>query len=142
MIGPGGLFGRLRLPEIKTKSGGTASQVHDQTIQIIDMEAFKPFVKSLMTDESLVLKLANGKTTVKAFMTKTPILYSKDIHLAGMAGIKSTITDAEINGDKTFTSTVRVSNPSPWRWISGLSSNMFSLLGEKGLLSKGARCIY
>lgn len=37
MIGPGGLFGRLRLPEIKTKSGGTTVQAHDQTIQIIDV---------------------------------------------------------------------------------------------------------
>ena len=70
-------------------------------------------MKSLVTGESLVLKLANGKTTVKAFMMKTPILYSKDIHLAGMAGLKSTITDVDINGDKTCTSTVRVSNSSP-----------------------------
>jgi hypothetical protein len=132
LVGPGGVFGRLKLPEIKTKSGGTTVQVHDQNIEITDMEAFKAFVKSLMGDKSLLLKLANGKTTVKAFMMKTSMLYAKDIHLTGMDGLKSIITDVDINGDGAFTSTVKVRNPSPVELDLGTTKqDIFNAGGEK-----------
>jgi len=46
MCGTAGCFGRLNLPEIKTSSSGTTVTVRDQTIEIVNMDAFIAFNKS------------------------------------------------------------------------------------------------
>jgi hypothetical protein len=46
MAGPAGVFGRLRLPEVITKSSGATVKVVEQEIKITNMDAFTAFVKS------------------------------------------------------------------------------------------------
>lgn len=79
MGGPSGAFGPLHLPVVITKSTGTTVTVTDQLIKITSMAAFKSFVKSLMQDEALVLRLENGHTTIKAFLLNANIVYAKDV---------------------------------------------------------------
>lgn len=110
--GPGGVFGRLKLPVVNTKAAGTDVQVRDQLIKITNMEAFKAFVKALMQDESLVLRLENGDATIKAFMMKAKINYNKDMHLKGMNGPKIEMVKTEVDGN-TFKNTMKTINPSP-----------------------------
>jgi hypothetical protein len=46
MRGPGGVYGRLSLPEIKTKSSGTTLTITDELVKITNMDAFVAFNKS------------------------------------------------------------------------------------------------
>jgi hypothetical protein len=112
MAGPGGVFGRLRLPQVITKSSGTDVKIRDQEINISNMEAFKAFVKALMQDEKLVLRLENGHATIKALFTKSNIVYAKDVQLKGMHGPKTVMLKTEVDG-KEFKNTMKANNPSP-----------------------------
>lgn len=112
MAGPAGVFGRLRLPQVITKSTGTDVIIADQEIKISNMEAFKAFVKALMQDEALILRLENGHATIKAFMMRANIIYAKDVHLKGMHGPKTVMVKTKVDG-KTFTNTMKATNPSP-----------------------------
>ena len=112
MVGPTGIFGRLVLPEIKTKSGGTDILIPEQVIKIVDMDNYKAFVKSLMQDENLILKLENGKGTIKAMMMTATIVYRKEVKLKGMNGPKTVMTKTEREGED-FKNTMLTVNPSP-----------------------------
>ena len=112
MVGPTGIFGRLVLPEIKTKSGGTDILIPEQEIKIVSMKNYKSFVKSLMQDEELVLKLENGKGTIKAMMMTANIVYRKEVKLKGMNGPKTVMTETEKEGEG-FKNTMLTINPSP-----------------------------
>jgi hypothetical protein len=112
MVGPTGIFGRLLLPEIKTKSGGTEILIPEQVIKIVDMDNYKAFVKSLMQDENLVLKLENGKGTIKAMMMTAHIVYRKEVKLKGMNGPKTVMMKTEREGEG-FKNTMLTINPSP-----------------------------
>jgi hypothetical protein len=112
MVGPTGIFGRLVLPEIKTKSGGTDILIPEQVIKIVDMDNYKAFVKSLMKDENLILKLENGKGTIKAMMMTANIVYRKEVKLKGMNGPKTVMTKTEREGEG-FKNTMLTVNPSP-----------------------------
>lgn len=46
LCGDAGCFGKLNLPEIKTKASGTTISVTDQKIEIVDMDAFIAFNKA------------------------------------------------------------------------------------------------
>jgi hypothetical protein len=98
MVGPTGIFGRLVLPEVKTKSGGTDVLIPDQEIKIVSMDNYKAFVKSLMQDEELVMKLENGKGTIKAMMMTANIVYHKDVKMKGMNGPKTVMVKTEKEG--------------------------------------------
>jgi hypothetical protein len=114
MAGPGGVFGRLQLPEVITKSSGTEVKITEQEIKVTNMDAFVAFNHAIMNDESLILKLENGKTTIKAFIMKANITYAKDVHLKGMNGPKTIISKTEVSADgKSFTNTLVATNPSP-----------------------------
>ncbi|OWP04638.1 hypothetical protein B2J93_4452 [Marssonina coronariae] len=114
LVGPGGAFGKLALPVIKTRSSGTDVNIASQLITITDRPAFRAFVHALLRDESLLLQLRNGKGTVKALGMTADINYNKDCPLAGMHGPKTTIARAAAAGAGAgFTSTLVVSNPSP-----------------------------
>ncbi|KAG0646360.1 hypothetical protein D0Z07_8119 [Hyphodiscus hymeniophilus] len=131
MSGPGGAFGRLRLPEIKTKSTGTQVEVRDQMIKITNMEAFKAFVKALIQDESLILRLENGHATIKALFANAKIIYAKDIHLKGMNGPKTIMVKTEGHG-KNFTNVMRSTNPSPVEMDLGtLNESIVNANGKK-----------
>jgi Protein of unknown function (DUF3712) len=112
MVGPTGIFGRLVLPEIKTKSGGTDILIPEQEIKIISMTNYKTFVKSLMQDEELVLKLENGEGKIKAMMMTANIVYRKEVKLKGMNGPRTLMTRTEREGDG-FRNTMLTINPSP-----------------------------
>lgn len=112
MVGPTGIFGCLVLPEIKTKSGGTDILIPDQEIKIVSITNYKSFVKSLIQDEDLILKLENGKGTIKAMMMTANIVYRKEVKLKGMNGPKTVMTKTEKEG-KGFKNTMLTINPSP-----------------------------
>jgi len=105
----GACFGKLKLPEVNTSPSGCDVNINDQPISIVNLEAFRAFVKSLMQDEKLTLTLDNGKCTITAFrFLKGNCTYKKDVHIKGMNGpvIKIVNTTAEANS-------VVVVNPSP-----------------------------
>ncbi|KAK2630115.1 hypothetical protein QTJ16_000935 [Diplocarpon rosae] len=112
LVGPGGAFGRLALPVIKTTSSGTDVNIAPQLITITDRAAFRAFVHAILRDESLLLQLRNGQGTVKALGLTADINYNKDCPLAGMHGPQTSIARTEVVG-AGFTSTLVVSNPSP-----------------------------
>jgi len=113
MVGPTGIFGRLVLPEVKTKSGGTDIFIPDQEIKIVSMTNYKAFVKSLMQDEDLILTLENGKGTIKAMMMTANIVYRKEVKMKGMNGPKTEMVKTEKEGDGGFSNTMLTINPSP-----------------------------
>jgi hypothetical protein len=112
----GKCFGKLQLPEVRTASSGTAVNIYDQDIKILDMDAFKAFVKSLMNDEDLVLTLDNGECSIKALGLTGRCTYKKDIYLKGMNGPPSKLkkTDKDTN-------TMAVHNQSPLEIDHGVS---------------------
>jgi hypothetical protein len=112
MVGADGIFGRLVLPEVKTKTGGADVIITDQVIKIVDMENYKAFVKSLMQDENLILRLENGKDTIKAMMMTANIVYRKEVHLKGMNGPKTIMAKTERDGGG-YRNTILTINPSP-----------------------------
>jgi len=113
LVGPGGAFGKLDLPVIKTNSAGTDVNIPAQLIKITDKAAFKAFVTAILRDESLLLQLKNGKGTVKAMMgMSAQIDYNKDCPLKGMHGPKTTISKTEVAGGG-FKNTLKLVNPSP-----------------------------
>ncbi|EKD20006.1 uncharacterized protein L3040_002316 [Drepanopeziza brunnea f. sp. 'multigermtubi'] len=112
LVGPGGAFGKLDLPVIKTSSSGAKVIISSQHIKISDKAAFKAFVTAILRDESLVLKLQNGKAQVKAMGMKAEIDYNKDCPLKGMNGPKTSISKTVVEGG-SFKNTLVVENPSP-----------------------------
>ena len=113
MIGAKGIFGKLELPEVKTKSSGVVVDVPDQVIQILDMEAFLAFVNSIQTDETVSLILDNGKTTIKALGLTSNIVYKKKVDFLGMNGPKMDIIETKDLGEGKFKNTMKMHNPSP-----------------------------
>jgi Protein of unknown function (DUF3712) len=113
MVGPKGVFGHLEFPEIKTSSKGATVSIDDQKIEIVDMEAYLAFSKSIQLDEKLTLRLQNGKGTIKSFGLKANIVYNKEVSMLGMNGPKTEIIKTEIVADGGFKNTMKVTNPSP-----------------------------
>ncbi|KAF1814552.1 hypothetical protein P152DRAFT_472300 [Eremomyces bilateralis CBS 781.70] len=112
MVGPKGVFGRVDLPEVKTKSSGTDVSMPDQEIQIIDMEAYLAFTESILKDEELTVTLDNGKGVVKALMMSANIIYRKEVRIKGMNGPKSEFVSVTPDG-AGYKAEVKVHNPSP-----------------------------
>jgi len=114
MSGAAGCFGTLALPKIKTSSSGTTVTVTEQRIEIVDMDAFVAFNKSIMHDSSLTLHLTNGSSTITALFLSANITYAKDVHLTGMSGPLTTMLSTTTSPSSTaFTNTMLVQNPSP-----------------------------
>ena len=101
------------------------------------MEAYKAFVKSLMQDESLTLRLENGHATIKAFLLKASIIYAKDVHLKGMHGPKTIMVKTEVEGT-TFRNEMKANNPSPVEIDLGtVKQSILNGRGEKIAEQKG-----
>ncbi|KUJ10709.1 uncharacterized protein LY89DRAFT_655491 [Mollisia scopiformis] len=111
MAGPAGTFGHLDLPVVKTSSSGADVTITDQLIKITDMAAFRAFVKSLMNDEKLTMKLKNGNGTIKSLGMTSKIFYQKDVHLKGMNGPKTVMVKTEVEGSG-FKNEMLTINPS------------------------------
>ncbi|KAK3946196.1 hypothetical protein QBC46DRAFT_369102 [Diplogelasinospora grovesii] len=109
-------FGKLMLPEVRTRPGGTQVNIYDQPIKIINMAAFKRFVESLMRDEHLVLTLDNGACTIKAMFLTGRCTYRKDVHIKGMNGPPTKISRTDEG-----TNILAVHNQSPLEIDHGVS---------------------
>ncbi|KAK3081862.1 hypothetical protein LTS18_014584 [Coniosporium uncinatum] len=144
--GPKGRFAHLDLPEIHTSSRGADIHIADQHIDILDMEAYPAFVRSIMLDERLTLSLENGKATVKALGMKSNIVYAKEVQLRGMNGPQIALVRTVVDGDGdggdgdgdgvdggegAFTNTTVVRNPSPLEIDLGVVS--FDILNAEGV---------
>jgi hypothetical protein len=111
LVGPGGTFGRLDVPAIKMGSFGANVTILDQVVSIVDMDALKAFVRAIMQNESLVLRLENGHATVKAMGVKSSIIYRKEIHLKGLKALKAVLIHTEQDGG-IYKSIFSMDNPS------------------------------
>jgi hypothetical protein len=129
MIGPKGVFGRLNLPEVKTKSSGTDVKIEDQLIQIVDHDAYQAFVKSIQLDEKLTLRLDNGQGTIKALGMKAKIVYKKNVELLGMNGPKIQILKT-VKTETGFKNTLKITNPSPLEI--DIPNSTFEFVDEQG----------
>jgi len=129
MIGPQGVFGKLNLPEVKTKSSGTFVNIPPQLIKIVDHVAYQAFVKSIQLDEKLTLRLDNGEGTIKALGMKSKIVYRKNVELMGMNGPKTELVKT-VATDGGFKNTIKIYNPSPLEI--DLGENTFEFVDEAG----------
>lgn len=111
LVGPSGAFGRLQVPDIKMGSLGADISILNQEIRIIDMNAFTSFVRAVMQDDNLLLRLENGQTTVKSMGMKSSIVYKKEIHLKGLKLLQATLLKAEQDGNDVE-SIFSLANPS------------------------------
>lgn len=125
MVGAKGTFGKLQLPEVKTKSSGTVVDVPDQKIEILDMVAFLAFVESIQRDEKVTMMLDNGIGTIKALGLTANITYKKKVDFMGMNGPKTEVIKTEDLGDGKFKNTMRMQNPSPVEIELGTPSFVF-----------------
>ncbi|KAI0426504.1 hypothetical protein F5Y09DRAFT_334071 [Xylaria sp. FL1042] len=86
LCGPSGHFGNVALPAIRTQTFGTDVDVTSQMVEIVDKEALKVFIQSIMRDGA-VISLRNGQTSVSALgIGPRNIVFEKEIPLAGMKG--------------------------------------------------------
>lgn len=115
LIGPGGAFGKLKLPEIRLAPSGTDFHVDPQTIVITDHDAFQAFVKTIQLDERCSLTLYNPEVSVSAVYMTTTAKFNKKLDIPGMHGpqIKLIKTTSKGRPDGMFMNTIRITNPSP-----------------------------
>ncbi|KAI1740550.1 hypothetical protein F4680DRAFT_91466 [Xylaria scruposa] len=87
LCGPAGQFGKVTLPAITTQAFGTEVVVASQLVRIIDKEALKAFIRDIIKDDSVVLSLRNGVTSITALgIGPRDMTYQKDLELLGMKG--------------------------------------------------------
>lgn len=125
----GKTWGKLQLPEVVTASSGADIIVTEQQVKILNLDAYRTFVKALMLDEELVLTLDNGDCNISSkvvgFTMKSKVVYKKDLAIKGMQGPKVTLV--ETTADKN---TMKVANPSPLELDHGVS--LFDIVDESG----------
>lgn len=114
LVGPAGAFGKLQLPTVKTAGSSTSLTIEDQTVKIIDFNAFNAFVKALIQDENITLHLKNGHTTLKALAMTNKVVYEKPIEMKGLNGPQTRIEKTEVTGSDSFTNHLVIDNPSPF----------------------------
>jgi hypothetical protein len=124
----GACFGKLNLPEVRTSPSGADVVIENQDTEVLDMAAFKAFVRSLMVDEKLVLKLDNGNCTITAFGLTAHCVYAKEVQLVGMNGPKVQMASTTASRDG-ISSTMTIFNPSPLEIDHGIS--MFEIQNDK-----------
>lgn len=130
IVGPGGKFGELLLPETKLSPQGTDVVVDEQVIKITDMEAFRAFVRAATCDEEVTLTLANGKAKMKAMMLSATVDYTKTVTIKGMGGPKITLIKTELDGEDGFINYMSCENPSPIEMDQGVV--MYALKNDAG----------
>lgn len=115
IIGPLGVFGKLKLPKIKLQPSGTDVHIMPQRIEILDHKAFQAFVKSIQLDKKTSLSLHNPGAKVSAMFMATTAIFSKVVEIAGMDGPKIEIVNTvpREGDDGAFNNTIKITNPSP-----------------------------
>jgi hypothetical protein len=126
MVYEGGVFGKLKIPEVHTSPSGCEVNLYDQLIQILDYEAWMAFVKAIVTQDKLALTLDNGHCTITAMrFLKGNCVYRKAVVMKGMKGPATTIKNT--TAERIYTN---VFNPSPVDIDHGLS--MFEIQSADG----------
>lgn len=122
-------WGKLQLPEVNTKSGGTDVLVQEQEVKITNQESFRAFVKALMLDDELVLVLDNGDCHITAkvmgWPLKSNVTYKKKLIIKGMKGPRLSLVDTTAGQN-----VMKVYNPSPLEIDHGVS--MFDIVDGEG----------
>lgn len=121
----GARFGKLQLPQIMTRPGGSRVEVRNQTVRVLDLAAFRAFVRSAVDDEWLVLTLDNGPCSVSAVGVTGRCVYRKDVRIRAMGGLAARVVD--VSG---VLATFVVTNPSPMEIDHGVS--VFDVQGGGG----------
>ncbi|OAQ98775.1 hypothetical protein LLEC1_07269 [Akanthomyces lecanii] len=129
LVGPKGIFGRLDLPAHRMGSFGGDLRVFKQPIRILDTVAFKAFVRSILKDEDLVLRLDHGQASVRALGMTAQVVYRKDLHLKGLTSLTSTLIQVKPFGSE-YESTFCLYNPSPFEI--DLGTVLFQVQDEHG----------
>ncbi|KAI0449299.1 hypothetical protein F5B21DRAFT_518275 [Xylaria acuta] len=87
LCGLAGHFGKVTLPAITTRAYGTEVVVTSQLVKIVDKEALKAFIRDIIQDDSVILSLRNGQTSISALgIGPREIVYEKELELLGMKG--------------------------------------------------------
>ncbi|KAI1179547.1 hypothetical protein F4777DRAFT_574853 [Nemania sp. FL0916] len=125
LCGPFGQWGELELPAIRTEHSGVEVTVARQLVTIVDKEALKDFIQTLIGDWSVILTLCNGHTSISAMRWgPRDVVFEKEVEVTGMQGPVVRLQAATVNleelGDITpknppqiLSVVVRVQNPSP-----------------------------
>lgn len=122
-------FGRLNLPEIRTSFRGAKVMVHDQTIEILDVAAYKMFVRSVILGAETSFQLDNGDCTISALGLSKSCDYALDLSMRGMGGLAATLKKVHRDGD-SITAIFEFANPSPVEIEHGFCS--FAILNDRG----------
>lgn len=129
----GATFGKMRLPQIAAKPGGTEVNIPEQEVRISDMAAFQAFVRAAVgTDghdkneskggvkgttkeearengREITLTLTSNQCSVSALGMTGRCPYRKDVRLWNMGGPAVRISDMDM---KDGTITLIINNPS------------------------------
>ncbi|MBE7180856.1 MAG: DUF3712 domain-containing protein, partial [Terriglobus roseus] len=65
LSGPGGIYGKLSMPEFKITPKETKIDIEKQRITITDLDAFMAMSRAVVQDHKLAMTLENGRGTVK-----------------------------------------------------------------------------
>lgn len=111
LSGPGGIYGKLEMPEMKITPTETKIHIVRQKITITDMDAFMALSKTLVQQDMASMTLENGRGTVKVLgYFSFPVKFQKTCEFPGMNGPKTEFINASESGTKV---TARIYNPSP-----------------------------
>lgn len=87
-IGPAGRFATFSVDDTKITPSGATIRIVDQTIDVIDMGAFLAFVKAVLQGERCGIRLFARAATMKAFLVRKTIGFSKVAEVGGWKGVK------------------------------------------------------
>lgn len=111
LSGPGGIFGRLQMPELKLTPTETKIDIVRQRIQITDINAFLELSRVLTQEKKTQMSLVNGVGTVKILgYFSFPIKFQKTCEVIGMDGPRTEFINASPDGRSV---TAKIYNPSP-----------------------------
>ncbi|KAK3490851.1 uncharacterized protein B0T23DRAFT_171545 [Neurospora hispaniola] len=141
-------FGKVQLPQTKTRFNGTDVHFYDQIIHVTDMSIWLQLLSDLTHKEKLVYHLRNGEAHLKGpFGTTAQCGYNKDIHVLGMNGLPVLIKDVD-REERKVTLTMRNlstfeldygptvfeiqegGGKGQWRTIARLKGDFFTKRGE------------
>ncbi|KAI1506311.1 hypothetical protein F5X99DRAFT_366246 [Biscogniauxia marginata] len=116
LCGPGGSFGQVTLPQIRTSSNGTFLEVSNQHVHITSVPALLDFIRPVISSSRATLSLREGHTTVRALgIGPREICYEKDVPLEGMCGPEVHVQSATFAAasSSSITLVLYVANTSP-----------------------------
>lgn len=125
----GFVFGRLRLPKIRTSYWGAKVMVENQTIEIIDLPTYKMFVRSVILNDETSFQLEHGNCTISAMGLTNHCDFNLDLSMGGMGGLPVTLKKLHRDGD-SITTIFEFNNTSPVEIDHGLCK--FDMVNDRG----------